>query len=57
MAAPDDVIGADEARELLGVTEEQIDVLVEEGILTRVERDGRPGFLRAEVEAARLQGG
>lgn len=57
MDEPDDVIGADEARELLGVTGEQIDVMVADGILTRVERDGTSGFLRAEVEAARLQGG
>ncbi|HEX6425736.1 MAG TPA: hypothetical protein VFZ79_19760 [Acidimicrobiales bacterium] len=54
----DDVIGVDEASELLEVPPAQIGVLVDDGVLTRVDDGvGGTGFSRAEVMAARLMGG
>lgn len=52
------MIDAQEAARLLEVTNEQIPVMVDEGILTPVD-DGRgaTGFARSEVMAARLMGG
>lgn len=53
----DDIIGVDEASELLEVPPAQIGVLVEDGVLTPVaDRAGGTGFARAEVMAARLMG-
>lgn len=58
MTHEDQVIGPDEASELLEVPPTQIPVLVEEGLLTPVDDgSGGTGFVRAEVLAARLQGG
>lgn len=57
MDSANDVISAHETREILGVADEQLDELVAQGLLTRIDEGGSSGFRRAEVEAARLQGG
>ncbi len=52
----DETIDAPAAAEILGVPEDRIQVMVDDGLLTPVEgSDGR--FRAAEVEAVRLQGG
>lgn len=53
----DDVIGAEEASALLEVPAHQLEVLVDQGVLTPVDGTGTTGFSRAEVMAARLMGG
>lgn len=54
----DDVIGAEEASALLEVPAHQLEVLVDQGVLTPVDdATGTTGFSRAEVMAARLMGG
>lgn len=54
----DDVIGTEEASALLEVPVHQVDVLVDQGVLTPVDDGtGTTGFRRAEVMAARLMGG
>ena len=56
--ASDDVISSEDAADILGVGEEQVNAMIEEGLLTPAETvDGDRGFLRADVEAVRLQGG
>ena len=56
--ASDDVISSEEAAEILGVGPDQVSAMVEEGLLTASEAaDGSSGFVRADVEAVRLQGG
>lgn len=51
-------IADEEAAALLGVSMEQLDALVDEGVLAAVgHEDWGRSFLRAEVEAARLLGG
>jgi len=56
--APDDVVSAAQAAEVLGVTEDRIPVLVDEGLLDPIATpDGSMRFLRVDVEAVRLQGG
>jgi hypothetical protein len=57
MDTESDNIGPDEVSEVLGVPVEQVDVLVEQGLLTPVDGADRSQFSRAEVEAVRLQGG
>lgn len=53
-AHPDDHIELSEAAEVLGVPRPQVDVMVEQGLLS----PGEDGCLsRAEVEALRLAGG
>jgi len=55
---PHDVISAAQAAEVLGVTEDRIPVLVDEGLLDPIGTpDGSQRFLRVDVEAVRLQGG
>jgi hypothetical protein len=54
--APDELVAPDEAAEALGVTPAQVDVMVEQGLLTPAG-PGEPRFARAEVEALRLAGG
>ena len=52
-----DIIGVDEASELLEVPPAQIGVLAEDGVLTPLaDGAGGTGFVRAEVMAARLMG-
>ena len=57
----DDVISFEEAAEILGVGDEQVRAMVDEGLLTTADAadaaDGSGGFVRADVEAVRLQGG
>lgn len=54
----DDVISFEEAAEILGVGDEQVRAMVDEGLLTTADTaDGSGGFVRADVEAVRLQGG
>jgi excisionase family DNA binding protein len=57
MEAVDEFVTPDEAAELLDVTPDRIEVLVEQGLLQAVNVDGKVWFHRAEVEALRLQGG
>lgn len=58
MTEPDEHISDEEAATLLGVTVEQLDVMVDDGLLVEVEHEtwGR-SFSRAEVQAARNLGG
>lgn len=53
---PDETIDAQAAAELLGVPEDRIEVMVEEGMLTPVDDSSRR-FRAAEVQALGLQGG
>lgn len=56
--ASDDVISSEEAAQILGVGAEQVAAMVDEGLLPSTEAaDGTAGFIRADVEAVRLQGG
>jgi hypothetical protein len=58
MTADGDLIGADEAASIAGVTRDRLDAMVEEGLLTPERGDGdAPRFLRAEVEAVAHLGG
>ena len=53
---PDDVIDARTAAEMIGVTEDRIPVMVEEGMLTPVEGSS-DRFQASEVLAVKMQGG
>jgi len=56
--AEGDLIGLEEASELLEVPVEQVRVMVEDAMLTPADPDAsEPQFLRAEVVAARQLGG
>lgn len=52
---PEDTIDIAAAAERLAVSEDQIEIMVKDGMLTPVDDSGR--FQSAEVEALRLQGG
>lgn len=56
MDAIDEFVTPEEAADLLGVTPDRIEAMVEEDLLQPVELDGEHWFGRAEVEALRLQG-
>ncbi len=53
----DELLGLDAASELLGVPVEQVRAMADQGLITRRDRDGGPGFQRAELLAARDLGG
>lgn len=53
----DELLGLDAASELLGVPVEQVRAMADQGVITRHDRDGGPGFRRAERIAARDLGG
>lgn len=53
----DDMIGLDEAATLLEVPVEQVQVMVDQGLVTRDDSSAEPTFLRAEVLAVRQAGG
>jgi len=56
--SPQDSVDAEQAAEILGVTEDRIAVMVEEGMLDPLgTADGSRRFLRVDVEAVGLQGG
>ncbi len=55
--ADDDLIGVNEASELLGVGTEQVETMVRDGLLVPADGSGEARFPRAEVLALRLQGG
>jgi hypothetical protein len=55
--AIDQFVTRDEVSEILAVTADRVDAMVEEGLLQPTEIDGETWFHRAEVEALRLQGG
>ena len=52
----DELIGVEDASELLEVTPDRIEVMVSEGLLTPVG-DGEPRFRRTDVLAVRELGG
>lgn len=54
---PDELLGTDAAAELLGVPVEQVRTMAEQGIITKVDDADGPCFRRAELIAARTQGG
>jgi hypothetical protein len=54
---PEEILGLDAASELLGVPVEQVRAMADQGLITRHDRDGGPGFQRAELIAARDVGG
>lgn len=56
-AAPDDVIGTEEAISLLEVVPDRVQVMIDGGLLNPVPRPGQLRFYRGEVIAAREQGG
>ncbi|MFO7280857.1 MAG: hypothetical protein C0P77_010680 [Thermoanaerobacterales bacterium] len=54
----DETIDAAEARQLLEVPPEQLEALVDQGVITPIDDgSGRLRYSRAEVMAARLMGG
>jgi excisionase family DNA binding protein len=55
--AVDRYLTPDEAADILGVTRDRLDAMIEEGVLQLAEVDGELWLHRAEVEALRLQGG
>lgn len=57
MEAVDRYVTPDEAADILGVTRDRIDAMVEEGLLQQEQVDSELWLHRAEVEALRLQGG
>ncbi len=57
MGDPEELLGLDAASELLGVPVEQVRAMDEQGLITRLENDGGPGYRRAELIAARDLGG
>ncbi len=57
MGDPEELLGLDAASELLGVTVEQVRAMDEQGLITRRENEGGPGYQRAELIAARDLGG
>lgn len=54
---PQDIVGLDEASELLGVPVEQVRAMADQGLITRHDTDNGPGYQRAELIAARDLGG
>jgi hypothetical protein len=54
---PWELIDTADAAALLGQPQEQIDVLVSDGLLTPVQQQGRRCFRAAEVRALRMAGG
>ena len=54
---PQELLGLDEASELLGVPVEQVRAMADQGLITRHDTDNGPGFQRAELIAARDLGG
>ena len=54
---PHDILGLDEASELLGVPVEQVRAMADQGLITSQDTDDGPGFQRAELIAARDLGG
>jgi hypothetical protein len=56
-AQPNDLIGVEEASSLLEVTADQVQVLIEGGLLNPVGGSEDPRFYRGEVIAARELGG
>lgn len=54
---PKDLLGLDQASELLGVPVEQVRAMADQGLITRHDTDEGPGFQRAELIAARDVGG
>lgn len=54
---PEELLGLDAASELLGVPVEQVRAMADQGLITRHDHDGGPGFQRAELIAARDLGG
>ena len=54
---PEELLGLDAASELLGVPVEQVRAMADQGLITRRDREGGPGFQRAELLAARELGG
>jgi hypothetical protein len=54
---PKDLLGLDEASELLGVQVEQVRAMADQGLITRHDTDDGPAFQRAELIAARDVGG
>lgn len=57
MGDPEELLGLDAASELLGVPVEQVRAMDEQGLITRHDSDGGPGYQRAELIAARDLGG
>jgi excisionase family DNA binding protein len=55
--AVDGYLTPDEAADILGVTRDRIDAMVEEGLLQLIDVDSERWLHRSEVEALRLQGG
>jgi hypothetical protein len=56
--SPQDTVDPEQAAEILGVTEDRIAVMVDEGMLDPIgTADGSQRFLRVDVEAVGLQGG
>jgi len=53
----DDLIDADEACDLLEVDRDRLDVMIDEGLLTRINGADGDGFSRSEVLALRQLGG
>ena len=54
---PEELLGMDAAAELLGVPVEQVRTMAEQGLITQVDDHAGPCFRRAELIAARTQGG
>jgi len=54
---PRDLVAMDEVCALLEVTPDRVQVMVDEGLLDPVERDGEPHFERGAVIAVRELGG
>jgi hypothetical protein len=52
-----ELIGVDEAAEILEVARDRVQVMVEEGLLTPVTEVGEPRFRRADVIALSELGG
>jgi hypothetical protein len=54
---PDDVIDIRTAAELLGIRQEQVGVMIEDGLLHPLDGQDEPTLQMAEVMALRSQGG
>jgi hypothetical protein len=54
---PGDLIGVEEASALLEVTRDRVYVMIQEGLLTPVNKTGNPQLQRSEVIAVRELGG
>ena len=57
MGDPEELLGLDAASELLGVPVEQVRAMEDQGLITRFENAGGPGYQRAELIAVRDLGG